>query len=163
MIVNWIVLKQLYSHKVKRCLVSCNCISIVLSLSKFHNCSPQGTCRACMFIIRDHIGDAIRADSYFRTQGRATNPHNSESSQIIFNWSSKQLQTNLIASSSVDSWESGSFSEPLLPPPLLQVRYFHPHQGLDPKLDQVLHSQLVTCTLWCYHRMARVQTEKSYL
>lgn len=33
----------------------------------------------------DRIGDAIKADSYFRTQGQATNPHNSESSQMIFN------------------------------------------------------------------------------
>lgn len=31
---------------------------------------------------------------------------------------------------------------------------FSSFQGHDPKLDQVLHSQLVTCTMWCFHRMA---------
>lgn len=36
---------------------------------------------------------------------------------------------------------------------VLQVRYFHPHQGCDPKLDQVPHSWFVTCVLWCYHRI----------
>lgn len=35
----------------------------------------------------------------------------------------------------------------------LQAGYFHPHQGYNPKLDQVLHSQFVTCSLWCYHSL----------
>ena len=46
------------------------------------------------------------------------------------------------------------FPSRLPSPRLLQVWYFHPLQGYDPKLDQVLHSQLVACRLWCNHRMA---------
>lgn len=43
------------------------------------------------------------------------------------------------------------------------IRYFHPLQGHIPKLDQVLHSQLVTHVLWCYHRLSCARREVLFL
>lgn len=50
-----------------------------------------------------------------------------------------------------------------LPALLPQVRYFHPPQGHDPKLDQVAHSQLVTYLLRCYQRMACLDGEALFI
>lgn len=71
---------------------------------------------------------------------------------------------NLRLSSSVDHLQSGSYStHQQVSFSLLHIRYFRPLWGYIPKLDQVLHSQLVTHVLWCYHRMSCAGREVLFL